>query len=161
MRRAKLGDRVRVQFLQVSQEGRPKQRPSKPKTIEFTVGSREVISGLSLGVEEMATGDRKRLILQPHDAYGPVQQCLIREAPRGRFSKRVAIRVGKWLTHVEPISGHRERVRITEIGPSSVTVDGNHPLAGKIVELDLMLISVNASSHANETKQQFDVGGEG
>jgi FKBP-type peptidyl-prolyl cis-trans isomerase 2 len=67
----------------------------------------------------------------------------------------------EWLTHVEPVSGHRERVRITEIKRNSVIVDGNHPLAGQIVELDLMLISVNSSSHANKTKQQFDVGGEG
>jgi FKBP-type peptidyl-prolyl cis-trans isomerase 2 len=69
--------------------------------------------------------------------------------------------VGKWLTHIEPISGHRERVRIIEVNPRSIVVDGNHPLAGEVVELDVMLISVDSSSHANKAKQQFDEGGEG
>jgi FKBP-type peptidyl-prolyl cis-trans isomerase 2 len=94
MNRAKIGDRVRVQCLHVSKTGSIERKPPKPKTVEFTVGGREVVSGLSLGVEDMATGDRKHLVLQPHDAYGPVQQCLIREVSRRRFSKQNAIHVG-------------------------------------------------------------------
>jgi FKBP-type peptidyl-prolyl cis-trans isomerase 2 len=51
-------------------------------------------------------------------------------------------------------------VRVVEIKPDSLIVDGNHPLAGEIVELDMMLVSVDPSSHANKTKQQFEMGGE-
>jgi len=161
MQTAKLGDRVRIQFQQLSQHSDATKKPRKPKTLEFTVGGREVVSGLSLGVEEMGFGDRKHFTLEPHDAYGSIQQSLIREIPRRRLPKQMALEVGKWLTHVEPVSGHRERVRIIEIKPLSIVVDGNHPLAGEVVELDVMLISVDSSSHANKTKQQFDEGGEG
>jgi FKBP-type peptidyl-prolyl cis-trans isomerase SlyD len=160
MQKAKLGDRVRIQCLQLSQHGDSTKKPHKSKTLEFTVGSREVVSGLSLAVEDMGSGDRKRLSLEPHDAYGPIQQSLIREIPRRSLSKQIALHVGKWLMHVEPVSGHRERVRIIEVKPLSIVVDGNHPLAGKVFELDIRLVSVNSSSHANEGKQQFDVGGE-
>ena len=73
----------------------------------------------------------------------------------------MVLEVGKWLTHIEPVSGLRERVRIVEVKPLSIVVDGNHPLAGEVVELDVMLISVDSSSHANKSKQQFDEGGEG
>ena len=87
MQTAKLGDRVRVQFLQLSQRGDATKKPRKSKTLEFTVGGREVVSGLSLGVEDMGFGDRKHLTLEPHDAYGPIQQSLIREIPRRRLPK--------------------------------------------------------------------------
>lgn len=158
---AQLGDRVRVQFSQRTQGSQSSPAPPKAKTLEFTVGSREVLPGLSTGVEHMVAGDRKRLVLEPHDAYGPVQPMLIREIPRRRLSKQRTLSIGRWLTHVEPISGHRERVRIIEINPMSLVVDGNHPLAGRIIELDVMLVRIDSSSYANQEKQQFELGGEG
>jgi FKBP-type peptidyl-prolyl cis-trans isomerase 2 len=158
---AQLGDRVRVKFSQRTQGSAASQGPRKAKTVEFTVGSREVLPGLSLGVEHMVAGDRKQLVLEPHDAYGPAQPLLVREIPRRRLSKQRALAIGQWLTHVEPISGHRERVRIIEIRPMSLVVDGNHPLAGMIIQLDVMLVTIDSSSYANPEKQQFELGGEG
>ena len=159
--KVKLGDRVRVKCLRVRNQRDARHKRRKPRTFEFTVGSREVLPGLSAGVEEMAPGDRKRLTLQPLEAYGPVQQCLIREIPRRRFPNRIALKTGKMLTRIEPVSGHREWVRIVELKLHWVVVDGNPPLAGEVVQLDVMLISVDSSSNANLNKQQFEMGGEG
>ena len=39
-------------------------------------------------------------------------------------------------------------------------MDGNHPLAGKVINLEVYLLSLDSSSNANQTKQQFDMGGE-
>ena len=161
MHTAKVGDRVRVKCLRLRSAGAESKKQRKTKSLEFAVGSREVTRGLSWGVVDMAPGDRKRLTLQPQDAYGPVQPCLIREVPRRRLQERLALHVGKWLTHLEPVSGHRERMRIVEIKEDVLVVDGNHPLAGKVIELDVMLISVDPSAHANKRRQQFDMGGEG
>lgn len=161
MHNAKSGDRVRVNCLRLPIAGIDSRTQPKAKTLEFTVGSREVTSGLSSGVTGMAPGDQKRLTLQPQDAFGPVLPCLIREIPRRRLSARLSLQVGKWLTHLEPISGHRERMRVVEIKEDVLVVDGNHPLAGAVIELDVMLISVDPSAHANENRQQFDMGGEG
>jgi FKBP-type peptidyl-prolyl cis-trans isomerase 2 len=44
--------------------------------------------------------------------------------------------------------------------PDSVIVDGNHPLAGKVVTLAIQLISVDASANANQSNPQVDAGGE-
>lgn len=161
MHNARIGDRVRVKCLRLPIEGGEPQKQSKSRTFEFTVGSREITPGLSKGVTGMAPGDRRRLTLEPHDAYGPVLPCLIREIPRRRFSARLSLQVGQWLTHLEPVSGIRERLRALEIKEDVLVVDGNHPLAGAVIELDVMLISVDPSAHANKTRQQFDMGGEG
>jgi FKBP-type peptidyl-prolyl cis-trans isomerase 2 len=90
-----------------------------------------------------------------------VRANLIREIPRQRFPKHVVLRVGKRLTAVNVVSGRRRRVRIVEIKPDAVVVDGNHPLAGKVVVFEVGLISLDSSSNANKGKPQFDMGGEG
>lgn len=160
MRKAKLGDRVRIQYFRVPAQGAATNKPPGPKTLEFTVGSRELIRSVSLGVVGMAPGDRKRLTLPPQEAYGKRQASLVQEIPRGRFPKHVLLRVGKRLTAVNAASGRRRRVRIVEIKPQSVVVDGNHALAGKVIELEINLISLDSSSNANQRKPQLDVGGE-
>ena len=59
-----------------------------------------------------------------------------------------------------PWTGRSRRVKVVEIKPKSVVVDGNHLLAGKVVELEVTLISVDSSADANRTQPQFDIGGE-
>ena len=159
MSTAKLGDRVRVQCAPVSRSPRATAKPLK--VFEFIVGSQTIMRGLSLGVVGMTQGDHKRLKLQPQEAYGPVQERLIREIPRERFPPNLTLQVGKRLTARLRSTGCRHAVRVVEIKPDSVIVNGNHPLAGKIVTLDIQLISVDSSADANRSKPQFDSGGEG
>ena len=69
MHAAKLGNRVRIQYARVPGAGATLGRARAEKTSEFTVGTKEVIPNLSLGVVSMAPGDRKRLTLQPQEGY--------------------------------------------------------------------------------------------
>lgn len=161
MHTAKLGDRVRIQYSRVSAPGAKPNKDCVKKTCEFTVGSSKVFRSLSLGVVGMAQGDRKQLTLQPREAYGKVQPKLIRQIPRDRFPKHIVLRVGKRLTAIEAATGRRRRVRVMNVNPDSVLVDGNHPLAGRIVQLEVLLIAIDSSSNANHRKPQIDTGGEG
>src|SRR5687767_12608753 len=145
MHKAKLGDRVRIRCRRMPHGAGDKSRG--PKIFEFIVGSRRVLRALSLGVVGMAPGDRKQLTLQPHEAYGKLEPKLVRQIPRERFPKHVNLQVGKRLTAVYGVAGHRRRVTIVEIRPDSVIVDGNHPLAGKVVKLEVSLISLDSSSN--------------
>jgi peptidylprolyl isomerase len=160
MSTASLGDRVRVEYVRAPEIVATTNKERAAKTCEFTVGSDEVFPSLSSAVVGMAPGERKDLKLQPRDAYGKVIRKLIRQIPRARFPKNIELQVGKRLTAIEAGSGRRRRVRVVKIGPRSVLVDGNHPLAGKVVELEICLISIDSSSDANRSKPQFDMGGE-
>ena len=146
MKRVKLGDRVRVQYLGLLNDGTAAEKHRGRKVLEFTVGSKEVIPGISLGVVGMAKGEQKRLTLQPQDAYGAVRRKLIKEIPRQRFSTHLDLRVGKRLTSIGVTSGRRRRVQVVEIKPDTVVVDGNHPLAGKVLEVEVQLVSLHSSS---------------
>ncbi len=160
MDNVRLGDRVRVQYSRAGSRGNGKARPPQLKVVEFMAGSREVMPGLSTGVIGMAPGEQKRMTLQPAEAYGHVQPDLVKEIPRAQIPKRITLRVGKRLNALSTRSGRQRRVRVVEISPKSVKVDGNHVLAGQVVELDVLLISVDASSEAKRGSPQLDVGGE-
>jgi FKBP-type peptidyl-prolyl cis-trans isomerase 2 len=147
MHPAKVGDRVRVEYTRLRKQTSASQ--PEPKVLEFTVGSLDIMPGLSFGVVGMAPGEQKHFTLQPADAYGVVQPGLIKEIPRAQFPKRLILRVGKRLTALAGASGRRRRVRVVEIKPKSVVVDGNHVLAGKVVELDVTLLSVDATASAH------------
>lgn len=157
----KLGDRVRVQYSRVRSQGNGDAKPQQLKELEFTAGSSGVMPGLSTGVVGMIPGEQKRLTLQPDDAYGHVRPELVKEIPRTQFPKRITLRVGKRLSALSTWSGRQRRVRVVEIGPKSVKVDGNHVLAGQVIQLDVLLISVDASSEANCNAPQLDIGDEG
>jgi peptidylprolyl isomerase len=146
MNRAMLGDRVRVQCSELLKDGAAA-RWYCGRQMQFTVGSDdEVVAGISLGVVGMATGEQKRLALQPKDAYGAVRRELIKELPRTSFRAGLSLYVGKTLTAVGKRSGRRRRIRVVDLQPQTVVVDGNHPLAGKVLVVKLLLISLDSHS---------------
>ncbi|MBI3466285.1 MAG: FKBP-type peptidyl-prolyl cis-trans isomerase [Planctomycetes bacterium] len=146
MNRAKLGDRVRVQYLGLLEDGTATEKNRGRRVLQFIVGSKDVIPGISLGVVGMAKGEEKRLTIEPKDAYGAVRRKLIKEIPRQRFPTHLDLCVGKRLTSIGVTSGRRRRVQVVAIKPDTVVVDGNHPLAGKVLEVELQLVSLNSLS---------------
>lgn len=160
MSNVKVGDRVRVQFSRVRSQSNGDAKPPKLQTLEFTAGGGEVMPGLSAGVVGMTPGEHKRLTLQPIDAFGPVQPELVKEIPRAQIPKRITLRLGKRLSALSTLSGRRRRVRVVGINPKTIKVDGNHVLAGQVIELDVRLISVDSSAAASRLSPQFKAGGE-
>ena len=152
MRSVKLGDRVRVEYCRVRMNDKGQAQKAPAKVLEFTAGGGEVMPGLSAGVVGMAAGERKRLTLQPADAFGDIRPALVRDIPRAQIPKRITLRVGKRLSAVSTLSGRKRRVRVVEIGRESVKVDGNHVLAGKVIELDVHMICVDAASEGNGSR---------
>ena len=149
MHTVQLGDRVRVHYARL-RDPAAGGKPTSRRAVEFTAGTKHMIPTLSLGVVGMVQGQHKRLTLQPGEAFGGVQPKLVKEIPRYRFPKRLKLEVGRRLTAVHRTSGQRRRVTIVEVTPHSVVVDGNHPLAGKAVVVEIVVISVDSSSSANQ-----------
>jgi peptidylprolyl isomerase len=145
MQTAKQGDRVRVQYVGLSADGSKRTQPRRREVLEFTVGSNEVISGIDQGVIGMSEGQEKRLSLTPQQAYGEVRPKLIKEVARHRIPAHVELYVGKRLTVTGSESRRRRQVQVVEIRPNSVVLDANHRMAGKAVEVELQLISLDTA----------------
>ncbi len=144
---AKTGDRVCVRYTGPLSDRSAREGFGR-RVLEFTAGGNEVLAGISRGVLGMAVGDSKQLTMAPSDAYGEVRHKRIREVSRRRLPGRLEPYVGARLTLVSAASGRRRKVRIVELKAISVVVDGNHPLAGKTLEAEIMLISLKASADA-------------
>lgn len=140
--RAKVGDRVQIECVSRLSDDTSTSIPEKHRVLEFEVGSRGVIVGISHGVVGMAEGDRKRLTLAPQEAYGAIRRDLILEIPRERIRTTVNLKVGKWLINKRKDLVRSRRVRVIDIKGRTVTVDGNHPLAGKTVKVEMKVLSV-------------------
>ncbi len=141
--KAKVGDYVRIEYSGSFKDEKAGLQRLAREVFEFTVGSHEVMPGISKGVIGMVEGERKQLTLQPPDAYGEFHPNRIQEISRQRLPSDVVLKIGKRLTTIGVKSGRRRKVRIVELTPTTVVVDGNHPLAGKTVEVEFQLLVHN------------------
>ncbi len=146
MHRVVIGDRVQIQYVRIPVgEEAPVKRPRRVK-LEFIAGSSEVSPALSQAVAGMLPGEHKHLKLQPSEAYGEILPKLIRQVPRERFPKEPPLQVGQRVTMSIRSTGKKRRAIIREIQLESVLIDGNHPLAGREILLDIELIAMATMS---------------
>jgi FKBP-type peptidyl-prolyl cis-trans isomerase 2 len=157
---AEVGDRVRVQYTYLAKSETTKRKAAVPKVLEFTVGGKHALPGLSQYVTGMQQGEQKCVTLQAAEAFGKVQDRLIREIPRNCFHTKSVLKLGMQLTARTAGAVRARKVRIVELKLNSVVVDGNHPGAGRPIRLEVFLVSIDSSSDANRSKPQVDNGDE-
>jgi len=150
MHEAKLGDRVRIEYSRVPKPGAMIANPRAPKVLEFTVGSGDIIPSVSLGVVGMVQGGRKRLAFQPETENGIVPAGLGKQTSLQRLRKRFSLRIRK------PRAGAHS----TAVPPQTPIVAEN-AASSDVIELDVMLVTLDASASANKQLPQFEMGGEG
>lgn len=109
--------------------------------IEFEVGAGQVIAGLDRALAGMAVGERKTVHIPCADAYGPINLALRAPMPRSAFPANVEPELGMPF-HVHTPQGEPVEVRIVGITPYELTLDANHPLAGKDLTFDIELVAV-------------------
>ena len=141
----KNGDLVRVHYTGRLGDGRvfdTSRDGGEP--LEFTVGAGQVIPGFEEGVRGMSVGESKTIEIESDDAYGPHREGLVATIERARAKFPFEPQVGMNLLMPLP-DGQQLEVVVTEVTDTHVTVDGNHPLAGKKLIFDLELVGNDAN----------------
>jgi len=110
--------------------------------LEFTVGAGQMIQGFDLAVEGMALNEKKTINLAPEQAYGPVFDQLISDVEKKNLPEGMEVSVGQDLYATAP-DGQQTRVVVTQVTDTHITVDANHPLAGKELEFDIEVVEIN------------------
>lgn len=141
MSQAKSGDTVKIHYTGTLDDGTQFDSSAGRDPLEFTVGSGQVIPGFDQAVEGMAVGDKKDVHIEAEDAYGPRHDQMIQEVPRSALPDDLEPQVGMGLQARRP-DGAMLDLTITEVGEESITVDGNHPLAGKALNFALELVEI-------------------
>jgi peptidylprolyl isomerase len=139
MRQAAIGDTVRVHYVGTLADGTEFDSSIQGGPIEVTLGGGQVIAGFENALLGMAEGDKKNVTLEPGDAYGPHNDQLVHVVERERLPSEMDLEVGNVIQATSP-NGQQMRLLVIELDADSVTLDANHPLAGKALTFGLELV---------------------
>jgi peptidylprolyl isomerase len=117
--------------------------------IEFVVGSGQLIKGFDDAVVGMKKGDRKDIHLEPADAYGERDDRRVQKVPRNMLPKEPEPKPGMMLTITTP-TGQMFPARIDKVETEMVTIDFNHPLAGKKLNFAIEIVEIKDNKHKHE-----------
>ena len=141
MAQAKNGDTVTVHFTGKFENGDVFDTSQDGQPLEFTLGNESMMPGFEAGVLGMAVGESKTISVASEDAYGQRQDGMIATLEKSEFPDHISPEVGQQIEIKHP-EGGTFRVLVTEVTDESVTLDGNHPLAGKDLVFDIELVSI-------------------
>ena len=141
MSKAKNGDKVKVHYTGKFKDGEVFDSSLEREPLEFTIGKGQVIPGFEQAVEGMSPGDTKTTDIPPEKAYGPRHEEMVTEVEKNRFPADMDPKVGQRL-QLRQADGKIIRVTVTNVSESKVTLDANHPLAGKDLTFDIKLIEI-------------------
>ncbi len=113
--------------------------------IEFLQGRQNIISGLEKELYGLAVGDSREVVVAPKDGYGEVDPQAIMDIPRSQFPKDIELQKGLELS-LQQQDGHVLHATVTALAPDSVTLDFNHPLAGKELTFRVTVTDLRAAS---------------
>lgn len=141
MSQAKQGDTVKVHYKGSLEDGTIFDTSQDRDPLEFTIGEGEVIQGFEKAVVGMEPGQSKVVTLDSEEAYGPRRSELLVEVDRDRFPSEMEVEVGSQV-QVRQQDGSPRVATIARVGDESVTLDVNHPLAGKDLTFDIELVEI-------------------
>ncbi len=109
--------------------------------IEFVVGSGQLIKGFDKAVVGMKVGDKKNISLLPAEAYGDRDERRIQTVPRAMLPKEPDPQPGMMLVIKTP-TGQNLPAKIDKVEKDIVTIDFNHPLAGKNLKFEIQIVGI-------------------
>ena len=141
MTRAKSGDTVRIHYTGTLDDGSVFDSSEGREPLEFALGSGQVIPGFDSGVTGMSVGDKKTINIPCAEAYGEVFEEAKQVVAREHIPADIPLDLGTQLQMQAP-NGQAMTVTVAAVDDESVTLDGNHPLAGKDLTFALELVSI-------------------
>jgi len=130
----KAGDAVSVDYTGRLENGSVFDSSVGKAPLEFTAGAGEMIAGFDAAVIGMRVGEEKTVTLPPEEAYGATNPENIVEVPLNRTPE--GVKVGDAL-----YSGG-VAVKVVAVTNETVTIDANHPLAGKTLTFKIKLLKI-------------------
>lgn len=142
MSKVENGQTVNVHYVGTLEDG-TQFDASRPRgqTLTFQVGSGQMIPGFDKAVVGMTVGETKAVTLEPVDAYGDTNPSAIQPTPRAAFPEGFEFTLNE-MVQGQDEAGRVVSARIHALEDDTVTLDFNHPLAGKSLNFEIELVSV-------------------
>ncbi len=143
MTQAKTGDTVRIHYTGKFPDGEQFDSSAGREPLEFELGKGQVIRGLEQQIIGMAVGDSLTATIPADDAYGPYRDDSVHQVARSELPEHIDLTPGGKLQATSN-DGRTIVLTITEVTDEQVTLDANHPLAGKDLVFDVELVEIVA-----------------
>jgi peptidylprolyl isomerase len=141
MARATSGTSVAFHYVGKLDDGTVFDASTDGEPLRVTVGEGEVIKGVDQALEGMTPGETKTVTVSPEQAYGPHRDELIQRIERAQIPPQVDVSVGQRLQGRDP-QGRTLHLTVIDASDDTVTLDANHPLAGRDLIFELKLVEV-------------------
>lgn len=133
-----INDTVSVNYTGRFENGEVFDTSEGKEPITFQIGANQVIKGFEEALMGKEMNDTVSTQLSPSEAYGEVVESLISTINKDRVPE--GVKVGDQLqasTEQGPVN-----VLVTDITEDSITIDGNHPMAGKTLIFDITVVNI-------------------
>jgi FKBP-type peptidyl-prolyl cis-trans isomerase 2 len=142
MVQVKSGDKINVHYTGKLTDGTLFDSSVGREPLEFEVGSGMVIKGFDVGVTGMSVGEKKTVHIPAAEAYGDMDPNYLAVFNKAEIPSDIPYEVGMQLNMHQDGSGQVMPVVVVEVTDTTITLDANHPLAGKDLIFDLELVSI-------------------
>ncbi|MGH1485095.1 MAG: FKBP-type peptidyl-prolyl cis-trans isomerase [Cellvibrionaceae bacterium] len=110
----------------------------------FTVGDGNLLEGFERALFGLTAGAKEKFTINPEQGFGQANPNNIQNFPRDQFDDDISLEEGLMLSFADAQNAELPGV-VTTFDDESVTIDFNHPLAGKDIEFEVEIISVDPS----------------
>ncbi|MBW2996023.1 peptidylprolyl isomerase [Candidatus Woesearchaeota archaeon] len=139
----KKGDKVKVDYTGTLEDGTVFDTSESKQPLEFEVGAGKLIKGFDAAVIGMEKGEEKEITLQPADAYGDPDPKRVQKIPRDKLPADKEPKPGMMLMLNTP-DGRQFPAKIAEVTDKEITIDLNHPLAGKVLKFKIKVVEISS-----------------
>lgn len=137
------GNTIEIHYTGTLTDGTQFDTTEDLKPFKFVVGSNEVIPGLNEIVMGMDVGETKTATIPCDKAYGQRKEDRILTIDRDKIPAEVDVKVGGVMKMRSP-KGTVTNMRVVHVASGEVTLDANHPLAGRDLVFEIEIISIAA-----------------
>lgn len=141
MPEVKQGNTVRIHYTGKLDDGTVFDSSVGRDPLEFTLGKEEVIPGFEKAVIGMQPGETRTTTIAPEEGYGDYQDDMVFEVERARLPVDMEPEIGTEL-RVRTPDDSMIPVVIVDVNDDKVTIDANHPLAGRDLIFDIELVEI-------------------
>lgn len=124
----------------LSVEGKAVESSREGDPVTYVHGKGQIVPGLEKRLAGLAEGDTTSATVEPDDGYGEPDPAAVQTVPKEAFQDPGKVKVGDVVTG--EAGGQPIRATIVDVQGDEITVDLNHPLAGKTLEFDVEIVGV-------------------
>lgn len=134
---------VSIHYTLTDNSGKVLDSSAGRQPLAYIHGNGHLIAGMEEGLEGHEKGEKLQLKISPEKGYGLRKEEFVQQVPLSAFGGQ---EVKEGMQFEAGNEGQRYIVTVTQVGPETATVDGNHPLAGTELNFDVEVLEVREAT---------------